>query len=171
MKKKNNSCARSEKQYGPRLVGVILQDHWENSNEPFARAYREHKAEAEAEHDDDQLFVDIFPNTELGIDLKLLTRQPGRMPVGEYMNGVLTRDGEYLFRFVENAKKRVAARRNPRIYSGRYINVIRHDDGSLVLTFNRPVLTEEFSFRDFCLAAVQELLSIIGLLDEEAFEQ
>lgn len=154
----------------PKVIGEVLIKCFQ-SNEPFARAYREHKAEAEAEGDDDQLFVEIFPNTELCVDLKLLTRQPGRMPVGGYMNGVLTRDGEYLFRFVENAKKRVPVRRNPRIYSGRYINVIRHDDGSLVLTFNRPVLTADFSFRDYCLAAVQELLTIIGLLDEEAFEQ
>lgn len=162
----------SEKQYGPRLVGEILHDYLENSNEPFARAYREHKAEAEAEDDDDQLFVDIFPNTELGVDIKVMTRQPGRMPVGEYLPGMLTRDGEDHFLFVESAaKERVAPRRNPRIYRGRFVNVVRRADGSLVLTFNRPVLTEEFSFRDFCLAAVQELLTIIGLLDEKAFEQ
>ena len=30
---------------------------------------------------------------------------------------------------------------------------------------------EEFSFRDYCLAAVQELLAIIGLIDEEAFAE
>ena len=101
-----------------------------------------------------------------------MTRQPGRMPVGEYLPGMLTRDGEDHFLFIENgAKERVVAHRNPRIYRGRFINVVRHADGSLVLTFNRPVLTEDFSFRDYCLAAVQELLMIIGLLDEEAFEQ
>lgn len=166
MKKKNNSCARSEKQYGPRLVGVILQDHWENSNEPFARAYREHKAEAEAERDDDQLFVEIFPNTELCIDLKLMTRKPGRMSVGDSLPGFITRDGDDCFRFVENAKKRVAARRNPRIYSGRYINVVRHADGSLVLTFNRPTLNENFTFQDFCREAAGELLAVAGLIGE-----
>jgi hypothetical protein len=170
----NNKRTRagSEKQYGPRLVGEILHDYLENSNEPFARAYREHKAEAEAEGDDDQLFVDIHPNTESCVDIKLMTRQPGRMPLGKYLPGMLTRDGEDHFLFVESGdRKRVVAHRNPRIYRGRYINVVRRADGSLVLTFNRPVLTEEFSFRDFCLAAVQELLSIIGLIDEEAFAE
>ena len=166
MKKKNNSRAGSEKQYGPRLVGVILQDHWENSNEPFARAFREHKAEAEAEGDDDQLFVDIHPNTELCIDLKLLTRQPGRMPVGESLPGFITRDGDDCFRFVENAKKRVVVRRNPRIFSGRYINVLRHADGSLVLTFNHPTLNENFTFQDFCREAAGELLAVAGLIEE-----
>ena len=154
----------------PKVIGEVLIKCFQ-SDEPFARAFREHSAEAEAEREADQLFVDIHPNTESCVDIKLLTRQPGRMPVGEYIDGVLTRDGEYLFRFVENAKKRVVAHRNPRVYRGRFINVVRHADGSLVLTFNRPVLTEDFSFRDYCLAAVQELLTIIGLLDEEAFEQ
>ena len=165
MKKKNNSRAGSEKQYGPRLVGVILQDHWENSNEPFARAFREHTAEAEREAD--QLFVDIHPNTELCIDLKLMTRQPGRMPVGEYLPGMLTRDGEDHFLFIENgSKERVAPRRNPRIYRGRYINVLRHADGSLVLTFNRPTLNESFTFQDFCREAAEELLAVAGLIEE-----
>ena len=27
----------------------------------------------------------FYPNTELGIDLKLITRKPGRMAVGEYL--------------------------------------------------------------------------------------
>ena len=164
----NNKRTRagSEKQYGPRLVGEILHDYLENSNEPFARAYREHKAEAEAEGDNGQLFVDIFPNTELGIDLKLLTRKPGRMPVGESLPGFITRDGDDCFRFVENAKKRVAAQRNPRIFSGRYINVLRHADGSLVLTFNHPTLNENFTFQDFCREAAGELLAVAGLIEE-----
>ena len=165
MKKKNNSRAGSEKQYGPRLVGEILHDYLENSNEPFARAFREHTAEAEREAD--QLFVDIHPNTELCIDLKLMTRQPGRMPVGEYLPGMLTRDGEDHFLFIENGdRKRVVAHRNPRIYRGRYINVVRHADGSLVLTFNRPTLNENFTFQDFCREAAGELLAVAGLIEE-----
>ena len=36
---------------------------------------------------------ELFPNTELGIDLKLMTRKPGRLAVGEYLDGTITRDG------------------------------------------------------------------------------
>ena len=165
MKHNKRTRAGSEKQYGPRLVGVILHDYLENSDEPFARAFREHIAEAEREAD--QLFVDIHPNTESCVDIKLMTRQPGRMPLGEYLPGMLTRDGEDHFLFIENAdKKRVAARRNPRIYRGRYINVVRHADGSLVLTFNRPTLNESFTFQDFCREAAEELLAVAGLIEE-----
>lgn len=30
-------------------------------------------------------FNNFYPNTELGIDLKLLTRKPGRLGMGEYL--------------------------------------------------------------------------------------
>ena len=32
----------------------------------------------------------FYPNTELGIDLKLITKEPGRMAVGEYLDGAIT---------------------------------------------------------------------------------
>ncbi len=162
---KKRTRAGSGKQYGPRLVGVILHDYLENSDEPFARAFREHIAEAEREAD--QLFVDIHPNTESCVDIKLMTRQPGRMPLGEYLPGMLTRDGEDHFLFIENAdKKRVVAHRNPRIYRGRFVNVLRRADGSLVLTFNRPTLNENFTFQNFCREAAGELLAVAGLIEE-----
>ena len=34
----------------------------------------------------------FYPNTELDIDLKLLTRKPGRMGMGEYLDGAITHD-------------------------------------------------------------------------------
>ena len=36
----------------------------------------------------------FYPNTELGIDLKLITRKPGRLGIGEYLDGAITHDGE-----------------------------------------------------------------------------
>lgn len=41
----------------------------------------------------------FYPNTELGIDLKLMTKEPGRMAVGEYLDGAITHDGEDHFTF------------------------------------------------------------------------
>ena len=166
MVNKKNSRVGSEAQYDPRIVGEILHDYLENSNEPFARAYREQTAEAVEEGESNRLFEDIFPNTELGVDLKLMTRKPGRMPVNGCLPGVLARDGDDHFCFIENAseKKRVITRRNPRVYKGALINVIRQDDGSLYPSFNRPSYTEGFTFRDFCLAAAEELLVVAGLI-------
>ena len=47
-------------------------------------------------------FNNFYPNTELGIDLKLMTKEPGRMAVGEYLDGAITHDGEDHFTFVQN---------------------------------------------------------------------
>lgn len=46
------------------------------------------------------------PNTELCVDLKLLTREPGRLPMGKMLSGVITRDDYEHYTFLENASKK-----------------------------------------------------------------
>ena len=107
----------------------------------------------------------FYPNTELGIDLKLLTRKPGCLGMGEYLDGAITHDGEDHFTFVQNdseKKKDKVVQRNPHVYEGTYINVNRKNDGTLYPTFNRPRFTEKFTFQDFCLQAAKELCAISG---------
>lgn len=149
----NNDRERSEEQYGPRLVGEILHDYLENSNDALAVAYRERN------------FKDAYPNSELGIDLKLITREPGRMEIGAFLDGAITHDGEDHFTFIQNAgeKKKVdVTQRNPHVYEGKRINVNRKDDGTLYPTFNRPRYNEKFTFQDFCREAADELYMIAG---------
>lgn len=163
MTNKKKSRVGFEAQYDPRLAGEILHDYLENSNEPLAVAYREHKAEVDA----DLLFRDFYPNTEPGIDLKLITRKPGRIPVGDSINCMLTHDGDFHYTAVENAiERKVAERRNPHIYLGKRINVNRKVDGTLYPTFNRPRYTKDFSFQDFCREAAEELLVVAGLIEK-----
>ena len=47
----------------------------------------------------------LFPDTHLCVDLKLITHNQGRIPVGAYLHGTITRDEEDHFRFVENAEE------------------------------------------------------------------
>jgi len=163
--KNKSSRAGSEAQYGPRLAGAVLHDYLENSNEPLAVAYREHKAEEETEPT--LLYRDLHPDTHLCVDLKILSRKPGRMHVGENISCMLTRDGEDHFTAVEDAlKKQVAERRNPIIFRGMRINVHRKKDGTLSPTFNRPHYTKCFTFSDFCRKAAEELMAVA-----EAFER
>lgn len=111
----------------------------------------------------------FYPNTELGIDLKLLTRKPGRLTDGEYLDGVITHDGEDHFTFVQNdseKKKEKVVQRNPHVYEGTYINVNRKKDGTLYPTFNRPQFSERFTFQDFCQGAANELRIISGKSDD-----
>lgn len=107
----------------------------------------------------------FYPNTELGIDLKLITRKPGRLGIGEYLDGAITRDGEDHFSFIQDdsCKKKVKViQRNPHVYEGTFININRKPDGSLYPTFNRPRFTKKFTFQDFCWEAANELRMVVG---------
>ena len=110
---------------------------------------------------------DLYPNNELCVDLKLMTREPGRMPVGAYLDGAITHDSEEHFTFVQNAldNKVVSTKRNPHVYRGKRININRKDDGTLYPTFNRPQYTESLTFQDFCREAAEELLAVAGLVE------
>ncbi len=151
MKKALNSSSVASHEHEPKLIGDAINDMLQ-SDSPFAVAYRHHNSE-------------VYPNTEPCVDLKLLTRQPGRIAIGDYRGGIITRDADDHFSFVENAvekKRETAQQRNPHVYEGRYINVNRKPDGTLYPTFNRPQFTPDFTFKHFCLAAAEELLQVAG---------
>ena len=159
----------SEKKNEPKVVGKVLIEYLE-SDKPLAVEFRHWKESNEApkvneEHETDQLFETIFPTTELGIDLKLFTLKPGRICENEFLPGMLTRDGENHYSFVQNAtkKKRKVNRRNPQVFKGLCVNVIQHSDGTLYPTLNRPNYTKDFTFKDFCLRAAEELLTVASL--------
>lgn len=111
----------------------------------------------------------VYPTTELGINLKLMTREPGRMNVGDYHAGIIMCDGDVHFTFLENAfekKKMSVTQRNPHIYEGKMININRKDDGRLYPTFNRPHYSPGFTFQHFCVEAAEELMAVAGLLEK-----
>lgn len=132
----------------PRPVCDIITELFA-SNSPLARGYRQHQS--------------VYPNTEPCIDLKLLTREPGRIPIGNYLDGAITRDADDHFLFIENAtdkKRNDAQQRNPHVYKGVYINIKRKPDGTLFPTFNRPQFNEKLTFIEFCRRAAEELMQV-----------
>lgn len=154
----------------PKTVGDIFNEML-LSDSNFAFAYRKIKtAMADGKADTEHIFQDAFPNTELGVDLKLYTRQPGRMEVGASLVGIITHDSEDHYTFAEHAgemKKGGATRRNPHVYVGKRINVIQKEDGTLYPTFNRPHYDENFSWQDFCREAALELYLITECLGKQ----
>lgn len=109
----------------------------------------------------------LYPNTELSVDLKLLTRRPGRMKIGEQLPGTLSHDNEDHFIFTQDTSvKKNAPTRHPHAYEGQYINVTLHADGSLYPTFCRPTYTEKFTFLDLCRGAAEELLMVARVFDQ-----
>ena len=155
---KKNHAAGQKKQYGPRLVGEILHDYLENSNEPLAVAYRERTTESEKQG--------WHRNTELSVNLKTILCSDVRMKTGKEYPGVLCRDedadvDEFRCRdahytFVETLP--CSVKRNPRVFSGKYITITRRADGSLRLNFRPLKVDRDFSVERYALGVSNELL-------------
>ncbi len=158
----------------PKVIGEVLNEYL-RSNEPLAVAFRKWKAKSKAakadkaEVETGQLFKDLFPDTHLCVDVKVLSVKPGRIPIGKFFEGYFTRNDEDKFLIIEKAsdKKVKTVQRNPVIFAGRCVNVHLLSDGSKRLEFNRPRFFPGYSFSDFCVAAARELLTIARLLGEE----
>lgn len=105
----------------------------------------------------------LYPNTELDVDLKLVTQEQGPMELGEYLDGMITRDGDDHFTFVENDTERgKAERRNPSIYMGQWINVKRRADGTVYPTFKRTKGIGAGKLGDYAVSTTCELLMVVG---------
>lgn len=155
-----------------------------NGQTPFARARRQRSGRAWSGQNgagsacSGCTWTSLYPNTELGVDLKLVTQEQGRMELGEYLDGMITRDGEDHFTFVENAtEQRKAERRNPTIYMGQWINVKRRADGTVYPTFKRTMRIGAGDLGDYAVNTTCELLMVAGkheaamaLAEVEGFE-
>jgi hypothetical protein len=154
----------------PKAVGAILHEIL-RSDSRFAVAFRKYKeaVDAEAEVETNQLFKDLFPDTHLDVDVKVFSIKPGRIPINTFFEGYFTRNDENKFLIIEKAilKKVKTVQRNPVIFAGHCVNVHLLADGTKRLEFNRPRFHSGFTFRDFCLAAAKELVTIARLLEEE----
>ena len=140
---------------GPKVMKDVINEYF-CGGQPLAVAFRNRM---------------MHPNTELGVDVKFLTREPGRMNVGDSMGGLITCDQEGHFTFVENAAERKeTVRRYPHMYVGKRINVIRRNDGRLHTTFNKPHYDKGETFGLFCREAAEELMAVAGLVEEEEAE-
>lgn len=159
---------QTEQTQEPRLMNDIINDLL-NGQAPFARARRQRTGRAWTENMRTEsagavrAWTGFYPNTELGVDLKLVTQEQGRMELGEYLDGMITRDGENHFTFVENAtEQRKAERRNPSIYEGQWINVKRRADGTVYPTFKRTKGIGAGKLGDYAVSTTCELLMVVG---------
>ena len=103
----------------------------------------------------------MFKNTDYGCDVKTILRNDRTMRRGKDYQGVLRLDhdasiDEFLARdahytFIETEPW--TAKRNPRVYKGKYITITRRPDGSLKPNF-RPLpanmSVERYAFQVYC---------------------
>lgn len=159
---------QTEQTQEPRLMNDIINDLL-NGQAPFARARRQRTGRAWTENMRTEsagavrAWTGLYPNTELGVDLKLVTQEQGRMELGEMLHGMIVRDGEDHFNFTEDAtEQRKAERRNPTIYEGQWINVKRRADGTVYPTFKRTKGIGAGKLGDYAVNTTCELLMVAG---------
>lgn len=155
---KTNFEAGSKKANGPRLVGEILHKYLENSNEPLAVAYREQSADADSWN----------RNTDLCMDVKTFLRSDRITRIGKDYPGVLTRNTDDHYSFVETvAHTSTDGKRNPRVYGGNLITVTRRDDGSYRTNFKPMKVDADFSVEAYAEGVKLELIKALkGLVEE-----
>lgn len=104
-----------------------------------------------------EILKDLFPNTEPCIDLKLLTRERGRLNIGASLGGIITRDGEKHYTFRETQPS-TAGKRNQQVFYGKFITITRRDDGTLRPNFKPMKMEEGFSANSYATGVANELL-------------
>ena len=162
---KKNHAAGQKKRHAPRIVGEILHDYLENSNEPLAVAYRERTTESEKQG--------WHSNTDLGCEVKTILRSDSKMKAGKNYQGILRRDEiceefryDEHFTFVETVPQ-TADKRNPHVFVGEYITITRRDDGSLRPNFKPMKVGADFSVEKYAAGVANELLwALEGLVED-----
>lgn len=107
-------------------------------------------------------------STELCVDLKTILRSDRITEIGKSYQGVLTRDNDEHFTFVETVPQ-TAGKRNPHLFVGEYITVTRKDDGTPRLNFKPLPDEHHFNLERFALGVFNELcMALGGLIGEES---
>ena len=164
--------AGSKKSNEPRLLGSIVEEML-HGNSPLAVGYRQYIASLENGEDEEQGW---HTNTELGCDVKTILRSDVRMVVGKEYQGIFRLDSEGIadeflcrdphFTFVEAVRQK-GAKRNPRVFAGKYITITRRDDGTLRPNFKPMKVGADFNLERFALGVYNELcMALYGLVEE-----
>ena len=117
----------------------------------------------------------MYKNTDLGCDLKTILLRDRTMKTGKEYQGVLRRDSdavvdEFLCRdahytFTETLPW--TAKRNPRVFRGKYITITRRQDGSLRPNFLPVEMSGGFSAAEYAIGVSNELLwGLEGLVEK-----
>ena len=105
-------------------------------------------------------------NTDLCVDLKTILRSDRSTKIGKDYSGVLTRDLEDHYMFIETLSQ-AGGKRSPRVYDGELITVTRWDDGSYHPNFKSLKVGADFSVDGYAIRVCNELRKALkGLIEE-----
>jgi len=105
-------------------------------------------------------------NTDLCVDIKTKLIQDHIAKKGKYYDGLLRRDSEYHFTFIETAPS-PKGNRSPQVYKGDYITITRSKEGLLRINLKEVYITDDFSAEKFSEGVSGEIKSVIDNLVEK----
>lgn len=90
------------------------------------------------------------------MDVKTYLRHDRRTQLDKAYNGVLVRDSDVHYNFVESAPQ-TTGKHHPHVFEGRYINVSMHDDGTLQPNFRQLRIDQNFTVNRYAAGVAKEL--------------
>ena len=96
-------------------------------------------------------------NTDLGMDVKTILHSSRITKIGKDYQGVLTRDQEDHYTFIETIPQN-AGKRNPQVFNGKFITITRRDDGTYRPNFKPLKMGNDFSVEEYVNGVANELL-------------
>ena len=152
----HNNVAGAENSNAPCLVGQILHNYFENSDEPMAVAYREQLAKAKGWH----------KSTDLCVDLKTFLRSNRIAELGKAYKGILAHDDESHYSFVETTSSE-PHKRNPHVYEGNVFTVTRRNNGTYRPNLRDVTITDGFDVDEYADNVAREIRNgLKGLVTE-----
>ena len=142
----SNFQAGSKKTDGPRLIGDILEEMLSSAGSGW------------------------FRNTDLCVDIKTFLCRDRIAKIGKDYAGVLCRDTDGHYSFVETATPVANANiRNPHVFEGQYINVTRRlMDGHIRFNFKEVDFGGRFNPMSYAIGVMKEIIMAFKCLGEEA---
>lgn len=108
----------------------------------------------------------FHPNTDLCVDVKTFLRSDRRTRMSKNYMGVLTRDAEDHYTFIESQPS-TNGKRNPHVFVGRFITITRQDDGTLRPNFKPIKKGAGWSVESYARSVYDELREALNGLVEE----
>lgn len=105
-------------------------------------------------------------NTDLCVDVKTLLRSDRRTRLGKNYVGVLRRDDDEHYNFVETHLV-TPGKRNPRVFEGEYVTLTLLADGSFRPNFKQVKLGKGVNVDGYAIGVCNELRrALAGLVEE-----
>lgn len=110
-------------------------------------------------------------NTDLCVDVKTFLLKDRITKLGKNYSGVLTRDQEDHYQFVETLPS-TTGKRNPHIFDGEHITATLRDNGSVRLNFKPMKIDDNFVIEAYAFAVANEIVkSLKGLVEGKSISE